>query len=156
MIHDPFSPGLDDLAVTVERSVQDLSPHQHSFTSIVTSGVSGLVVASPVAVYMGMPLVIVREGNTPKCWHASETEGVAHIGAHPLFLDDHIHLGRTFEAALHKLARAMPSAHVVATYEYAERKYSTLDQKLEDIYHRRALPGASQRLREDALIRSAF
>jgi len=150
MIHSTTDQGLSDLPVTIERTVQDLARHMHQFDSIVTSGVSGLVVASPVAWNMGMPLVIVRDGTKTKCYHAQPVEGLRDIGRRYLFLDDHIGLGTVFEMSLRAIQR-VSDAHCVATYEYEDRKFRTFDQKMEEVYHTRSIPGAQDVMRRNAM-----
>jgi len=113
---------LTDLAQTVQRAVQDLRPYADQFDSIVTSGTSGLVVASPVALALGKPLVIVRkEDDGPRCWHAHDVENAEHAGRRTLFLDDEVQRGRTLTHVKRQLARNT-NATVVARYEYTERQ----------------------------------
>jgi adenine/guanine phosphoribosyltransferase-like PRPP-binding protein len=125
MIHYDQHLGLSDLPDIVSRAVRDLAPHRNEFDSIVTSGVSGLMVAAPVAVMLDKPLVIVREEDGgPKCWHAQTVEGAADAGRRTLFLDDEVQRGRTLSYVKEELAR-YTRAEVVARYEYHDAKYVT-------------------------------
>jgi hypothetical protein len=128
MIHDTGN--LRDFQQVVNRTYLDLVPHMDEFDSIATSGISGLVIAAPVAFQLQKPLVIVREGNSMsgKCVHAKRVEGFDQIGEKYIFLDDHIHLGRVFQKARFYInEEALRSRnsfpYCVATYEYEERKW---------------------------------
>jgi adenine/guanine phosphoribosyltransferase-like PRPP-binding protein len=120
VIHATCHLGLTDLPAVVARTCEQLTPHLAEFDSITTEGISGLVVAAPVAVQLGKPLVIVRTERDAggRCFHASDVEGARAAGRKTLFLDDHIHLGRTLMHACHLLRRHAPATGIWATYQY--------------------------------------
>lgn len=128
MIHATCHLGLSDLPAMVDRACAKLEPHLHEFSSVTTEGISGLLVASPVAVRLGKPLVIVRTDRDRggRCYHAKDVEGARDAGSRTLFLDDHIHLGRTFGHAIRQLRLHAPATRVWGTYEYEEDILTTL------------------------------
>lgn len=124
MIHHDTHNGLADLPRVVRQAVNDLAPHADEFDSVVTSGTSGLLVASPVALALGKQLVIVRkEDEYVRCIHASDVENARNAGSRALFLDDEVQRGRTLRHVKSQLARNT-HAEVVARYEYKNREFN--------------------------------
>lgn len=96
--------GHEQYKAIVETTVNNLTlaRKEYPFTSIVCSGTSGLIIAGPVAIQMGIPLVIIRRDIS------EDKPGNGHVwqysaGAAPLFIDDHIAGGNTFSRCFHAL-----------------------------------------------------
>ena len=107
--------GMADLSQVVMQTVEALQPYLDKFDSIAASGTSGLVVAAPVSVLTGIPLVIVRRKNDGS--HSGRTlENPADMGKRVLFLDDFVSMGRTRAWVTHNV-RAH-KADVVGQYMY--------------------------------------
>lgn len=115
---------LSDLPKVVRETIEDLRPHRDEFDSITTSGTSGMLVASPVALALGKELVVVRKRDEgPRCWHANDVENARNAGRRTLFLDDEVQRGRTLKH-VREMLRAHTTATVTARYEYYGRKYT--------------------------------
>lgn len=129
MIHYNTYLGLTDLGETVDRAVKDLHAHMNEFDSIACEGISGLIVASPVALALGKPLVICRKDTDMlvHCQHVSWVENAENAGKRVLFLDDYIGVeARTIMHAEDLLSR-YTSGGIVAAYQYESGKYNTSD-----------------------------
>lgn len=86
--------GLSDLVETVEYAVFALRPHVDEFDSIAVSGMSGVVVGSPVSIELKKPLVIVRK--KAEVSHGRDRIiNLQHVGDRALFLDDLVESGKT-------------------------------------------------------------
>ena len=112
-----------DLARTVERAVDQLDKIQDRFESIAVTGVSGLVVGSPVALLMGKALIVVRKEDDISTHSGNRVENIREIGTHYLFLDDFIASGTTehyvCSVLYHQCKRwDLPPAIHIATYQY--------------------------------------
>jgi adenine/guanine phosphoribosyltransferase-like PRPP-binding protein len=121
MIHYDNSRGLSDLREIVQRTARDLEGL--SFDSIVATGVSGLVVASPVSLMLGKPLVVVRKDNDRTCWHVSPVENAQHAGRSYLFLDDYAGEGKTYDH-VRSMMRSATSAKYTGTYEFMYKSFT--------------------------------
>jgi adenine/guanine phosphoribosyltransferase-like PRPP-binding protein len=86
-----------DLEDTVTRTTQALAARANDFDCIVACGMSGVVVAAPVAIQLGKPLIIVRKENDANAHHSGGTIiGRSQlISARYLILDDFVSLGTT-------------------------------------------------------------
>ena len=121
MIHYDNHKGLSDLREIVERTAQDLKFRQ--FDSIVATGVSGLVVASPVSLMLGKPLVVVRKDNDRTCWHVSPVENAQNAGRSYLFMDDYVGEGKTYDH-VREMMRDATSAAYTGTYEFMYKTFT--------------------------------
>jgi orotate phosphoribosyltransferase len=92
-IYNGYRDETKDLAELVARAVLLIKPHTYEFDSIVVTGVSGLIVGAPVALALGMPLVIIRKQDEQA--HTSLNPGIGLIGYRYLFLDDFMSSGAT-------------------------------------------------------------
>jgi adenine/guanine phosphoribosyltransferase-like PRPP-binding protein len=117
MIHYDMHLGLSDLDDHIERACNKLSPHLDEFDSIVTEGISGLVIAAPVAYELSKPLVVVRKDIARLCIHASPVEGTRDAGRRTLFIDDHVDLGRTLRHVRDQLTVYSPGTSIIGYYE---------------------------------------
>lgn len=136
--YDRFSANLDDLGVTVAQAVRDLAPRAADFEGIVATGMSGVLVASPVAIQLRKPLVVLRKkGDDTHQFGAGR--GQAFIDRHGdmretkwlglehasrkklLWLDDFIAGGGTRVNVI-RAVRAQ-GGEVVAEYLYRDRHY---------------------------------
>ena len=86
---------LDDLNETVDNAVVLLRRRKQRFDSIVVRGMSGVIVGSPVALRLKVPLVVVRKPDEGS--HAGDDRiiNVKNIGERWVFLDDFVSTGRT-------------------------------------------------------------
>lgn len=127
MIHSTCEAGLSDLASTVDRSVASLRQRLDDFDSIASQGTSGLIVASPVALALGKPLIVVRKdielGAGQRCIHSSAVENSQNTGSRILFLDDHVDRGRTLEDVAAKV-RDHSRGMIIAVYQYERDRYT--------------------------------
>jgi orotate phosphoribosyltransferase len=107
--------GMADLREVVQHTVRDLMPHLSKFDSIAATGTSGLVVAAPVSVLTGIPLVVVRKKHDQS--HSGRIlENPAEMGKRVLFLDDFISTGRTRAWVTYNVR--LEKGHVVGQYTY--------------------------------------
>jgi adenine/guanine phosphoribosyltransferase-like PRPP-binding protein len=114
MIYDNGS-HLDDLAEKVSKTVEALRRRRKHFDSIVVRGNSGVIVGSPVALRLRVPLVVVRKPGEGS--HSShKVINVGNLGDRWLFLDDFISTGRTLRACIEAL-ESYDSRHA-CTYQY--------------------------------------
>jgi adenine/guanine phosphoribosyltransferase-like PRPP-binding protein len=120
MIHYDMHLGLSDLQDVVSKTVEAVKPHAAEFDSIVTEGLSGMVVAVPVALALEKPVVIVRKDLNNLCIHASAVEGARDAGRRALFIDDHVDLGRTLKHVQDELAEHAPRCRIVGAYVYED------------------------------------
>lgn len=123
MIYDG-DPGLSDLAETVERAVHDLRPHVNEFDSIAVTGMSGVVVGSPVSIELKKPLVIVRK-TTDESHGGQGTVNLERAGERVLFLDDFVESGET-RFRVKEAIRCRAGSSVTAQYLYTYSKYEGL------------------------------
>jgi len=86
---------LSDLAPVVRKCTARLRVHLSQFDSIAVSGMSGVVVGSPVALRLAIPLVIIRKPADRH--HNGETVVNEHRAGRWLFVDDFIASGATWE-----------------------------------------------------------
>lgn len=112
----------DDLAETVRDTVEDLKPRRKQFTSIVVTGVSGLVVGAPVALRLRKPLVVVRKRDDDS--HSSSlVEGWQRLGKRPLFLDDFVSGGDTRYYVETKVQQ-YANVKLAHEYQYKYRRFN--------------------------------
>ena len=127
MIHYDQEAELTDLPQIVADAIADLRPHAHEFDSIAAQGTSGLIVASPVALELHKPLIVVRSDadlNRPHCIHIRPVENASNTGRRILFLDDYVGQGKTLRDVDGKLSAHTPGT-MSARYEYSYRDYKT-------------------------------
>lgn len=116
-----------DLAVTVDDAVRKLRPYLDRFDSIVVTGVSGIVVGSPVALALDKPLVVVRKENDGS--HGSHRGregcilGLPDLGTKACFLDDLVASGKTRRFVQESI---LPEAQVVMQYMYERNSITEL------------------------------
>ncbi len=133
MIHFNQSAGLSDLPRIVDYAITDLDRYAAEFDSIAAQGSSGLIVASPVALALRKPLVIVRSNtdlSRSHCSHIRTVENINNAGRRILFLDDYVGEGKTLHDVISKLS-ACTRGSVSARYEYLYRDYKTGSKVLE-------------------------
>jgi adenine/guanine phosphoribosyltransferase-like PRPP-binding protein len=121
MIHYDMHLGLSDLQDVVDQAVDAVKPYAADFDSIVTEGLSGMVVAIPVALALDKPVVIVRKDDPrDRCFHTRQVEGARDAGTRTLFIDDHVDLGRTLGHVQEELAKHAPRCRIVGAYVYED------------------------------------
>ena len=126
MIYDGVFGRLDDLGESVTRTEQDLTRYHNRFDVIVVSGVSGIVVGAPVALALGIPLVVVRKEEDKNGHHmGGEIINVqALLGKRYLIVDDFVCSGRTVEYIKRKIdchpRHAINPPEYAGVYEYSE------------------------------------
>lgn len=115
--------GLADIAQTVKEAVRDISPYKRRFDFIAVTGMSGCLIGAPVAVALGIPLVVVRKkGDTSHSWRPL-INGSAAFGKY-LFLDDFISVGTTFRRLVNVLSNEDPNPEYAGSYLYEDRVIS--------------------------------
>lgn len=120
-----FVPDLSDLGQAVTDAIADLQGSVSAFDSIVTQGMSGVMVASPVAVALAKPLVIVRKDDDI-CHAPEKVLNLSHAGERWLFLDDFISCGNTRKRVKDAMPRKLTFA---GSYLYANRELELTGQK---------------------------
>jgi adenine/guanine phosphoribosyltransferase-like PRPP-binding protein len=112
-----------DLPDVVAQTVRELRPYTAEWDSIVVTGVSGIVVGSPVALELRKPLVVVRKDGDDS-HHQRDNEGsqgkiigIREAGPRALFLDDFVSSGSTRVRVISALQEI--GTDTVATYEYS-------------------------------------
>lgn len=82
--------GLED---AVAKTVRALREHEGEFDSIVCTGLSGVIVAVPASLELGIPCVIIRKPNDDS--HLPYHVNMAEAGARYCFVDDFVSGGHT-------------------------------------------------------------
>lgn len=109
---------LTDLLPTAKDAVDDLRPWVDMFDAIVAQGMSGVVVAVPVALNLGKPVGIIRKDSD--CAHqGSKIVGECQLKSRVLWVDDFILGGETEK----RVRRAVENlgGKLVARYLYSDR-----------------------------------
>ena len=126
---------LNDLDPTVRDAVEDLRPHVGEFDTLVAQGMSGVVVAAPLALLLKKKLSIVRKANDnshqqygeldederPACDYVIGLDSIG-PGKRVLFVDDFVGMGRTRRRVLDVVTSA--GGTYAATYTYQDRRYA--------------------------------
>lgn len=123
MIHTGKSRTFDDLAETVEQTVEELRPHVRKFDSIIVTGISGQAVGFPVALALKKPIVVRRKMGEDSHGVPGELINAPNKGDRVLFLDDFVSIGRTYARCA--LAVERYGATVVGSYAYAYGYWSS-------------------------------
>lgn len=112
--------GLADIAVTVRDTVKDIGPYKNRFDFIAVTGMSGVLVGSPVAIALNIPLVVVRKkGDNSHSWRPLINGDFAY-GKY-LFLDDFISIGKTFRRLAKIMSEHNSGPEYAGTYLYENR-----------------------------------
>lgn len=80
----------------IEKALETLTPISDKFDTIVACGVSGLLVATPVAFMLKKPMAVVRKEYDQTSHHSQRIEG-NHGMQNYLFVDDFISSGETLK-----------------------------------------------------------
>lgn len=101
-----FNGTFHDLAATVDDAVTTLRPWADRFDAIIATGISGLVVAAPLALALNIPLTVLRK-YTENCHSGQLIEGVKSLtNARVLWVDDFTSNGETRERVEQAVAGA--------------------------------------------------
>ena len=96
MIYSGHQGYLDDIAATVREVELALRPHKQRFDFLAVTGMSGVLVGSPVAIRLHRPLVVLRkEGDA--CHSRDNLINASQAAGRYLILDDFISLGCTYD-----------------------------------------------------------
>lgn len=109
--------GLDDLEETVLLTCDRLKPQAHRFDSLVTTGLSGVVVGSPVALLLDKPLVILRKPSDD-CHSSSRFINLKSLGKRYLVIDDLQDTGATLKRIRATLQHVASESTYVGVYFY--------------------------------------
>jgi adenine/guanine phosphoribosyltransferase-like PRPP-binding protein len=90
------SGSLSDLNGYVRKTVETLKPFKRRFDSIVVTGMSGVILGSPVALRLHKPLVVLRKEVDNDNHSYTKWINLENAGARYIILDDFIASGRTF------------------------------------------------------------
>lgn len=105
----------------IQTAIDELKPHASEFDGIVSAGLSGLLVAAPVAFALKVPLGVVRRKCDGK--HGGQHTNLNLI-KRALFIDDHFGGGNTFRACREALAAYTVRAQIaLSDLQWYERKY---------------------------------
>jgi adenine/guanine phosphoribosyltransferase-like PRPP-binding protein len=107
-----------DIAAIAMEAVMYLRCESRRYDAIAVTGVSGLMIGSPVAIMLGKPLIIIRKDTENA--HSSRHPGLDMDGtrARYLFLDDFIALGETKCRVISAISQKYPHATMVGQYLY--------------------------------------
>lgn len=122
MIYHDGNSDFHGLEAAVRKTTADLREIQDEFDAIVVTGVSGLVVGSPVALRLRKPLLVLRKAHSEEASHGLSGEllnwqALRGTEKRVVFLDDFISAGDTFRrcrSAVEGIARGV----LVAEYTY--------------------------------------
>ena len=126
MIYDSVYGHFDDLGESVTRTEQALTRYRDRFDVIVVSGVSGIVVGAPVALALGIPLIVVRKDEDKNAHHlGGEIINVRDLMRQRyLIVDDFVCSGRTVKFIQDKIANhprhAINPPEYVGVYQYSD------------------------------------
>jgi adenine/guanine phosphoribosyltransferase-like PRPP-binding protein len=109
---------LEDLPLVVRAAVRKLKPHRDRFDCIIATGMSGVTVAAPVCVSLGVPLVVVRKKDDDS-HHGERVVGKKTLrDSRALWLDDFVASGDTQWQVTQQAEKH--GAKVVGSYLYAD------------------------------------
>jgi adenine/guanine phosphoribosyltransferase-like PRPP-binding protein len=112
-----------DLRESVTAAIRTVEPHVEDFDTIVVQGVSGMSIGFPLALALGVDIVVVRKAGEDN--HSSKkTAGVYLGGRRCLFVDDFVSGGTTKERVRAEVNRER--GLMVAQYTSREDEYRTL------------------------------
>lgn len=106
----------------LRSATKDLRQHEHEFDAIVCTGISGLVMASPLSMRLKKPLLVLRKDSESSHGIPGELKGASGMpgqtvsGARVLFVDDFISGGVTLRKCRESIERN--GGEIVASYEY--------------------------------------
>lgn len=116
---------LDGLDLVVERAVEDLRPVLGQFDSIVVTGMSGVVVGSPVALALRKPLVIIRKDDDNSHHGYGQVINKNQVGERALWLDDFVATGVTQGKVAKRLLDIGSKMEFSYMYKYRDLAPST-------------------------------
>lgn len=125
VIYDGAYSSFTDLEKVARRTTADLRPFADRFDAVVACGLSGVVVAVPVAMRLKKPLVIVRKADDVNGHHrGGEIIGGKCLSAPMkdvrwLLIDDFISSGATENYVRHRIRHLDPWAVHAGTYLYS-------------------------------------
>lgn len=123
-----------DLEQEVAKAERVIRPHRRKFSCIVATGVSGMSLGFPLALRLGLPIVIVRKREHPdEATHSGLTlQGSRDLGDRPLWVDDFVSSGRTLRRVQRALVRrdVFPAEHVPLAGAYLSHTGSGCDEGL--------------------------
>jgi adenine/guanine phosphoribosyltransferase-like PRPP-binding protein len=122
MIYGGNGGHLDDAADMVRQSAEALRPYRASFRCLVATGMSGVIVASPLALRLRRPLVVVRK-------HNDGSHGQNRLVINPddaagpyVMIDDFISTGRTYHHVRKAMRAYAPEAVYAGAYLYGDNE----------------------------------
>lgn len=120
MIYSGHAGSLDDIGATVTKVEGRLKPFKHKFDVIVATGLSGVLVASPLSIRMRKELTVLRKPNE-YCHSMSDVVNAAALVARRyLILDDFISLGGTYNRIRTRLDEPNFRTRYVGCYLYCD------------------------------------
>lgn len=127
MIYHDGSSDFHGLERVVRQTTADLREIRDEFDAIIVTGVSGLVVGSPVALRLRKPLLVLRKPSTEEESHGYGNEllnwaAVRGTERRVVFLDDFISMGDTFHRCVDAVENIRTKGQLVAEYTYKHGK----------------------------------
>ena len=110
---DPFS----DLRAACSKATTNLRSHKDDFDAIACTGVSGIPVATVVALRLHKKLIIVRKSDDKSTHSYFDVEGVCE--GRYVFLDDFIGTGSTIRYVQSQIAKR-GDAKIIGAYSYQD------------------------------------
>lgn len=123
MIYNGHEDLLDDIPYTVRYTTAALRPHKARFDFLAVTGMSGVVIGSPLAVRLEKPLVIVRKPDDSSHSYGDLIGGAAARGRY-MFVDDFIASGTTFRRVRERLDALDLDCRYVGAYLYSDKLLS--------------------------------
>jgi len=123
MIYNGHEDLLDDIPYTLRYTTAALRPHKTRFDFLAVTGMSGVVIGSPLAVRLEKPLVIIRkEGDSSHSY--GDLIGAAACKGRYVFVDDFIASGGTYRRVRERLASPELDTRYVGAYLYSDKLLS--------------------------------
>jgi orotate phosphoribosyltransferase len=124
MIYSGHNGLLDDTPYTVTYTTAALRPHKTRFDFLAVTGLSGIVVGSPVAIRLGKPLVIIRKPDDRSNHSYSDLVGENAARGRYVIIDDFIAGGGTYRRVRERLAEPELDCRYVGAYLYTDKLLS--------------------------------
>lgn len=123
MIYNGHEGLLDDIPYVTTYTTAALRPHKSRYDFIAVTGMSGVLVGSPVAIRLKVPLVVVRKPEEISHSYTDLIGGAAARGRY-VFIDDFIAGGTTYGRVRERLAESDMDCRYVGCYLYSDKLLS--------------------------------
>lgn len=126
MIYNGHDNHLDDTAMYVRQAAVELRPHRREFKFLVATGMSGVIVGSPLALRVNRPLVVIRKPTDDSHQHSPVVNRNDAEGPY-VIIDDFISSGATLRRIHTVMEEECWFARYAGTYLYSDDLLSWKD-----------------------------